>query len=70
MEGTGDTTAHQLGSLTSVRGEAGLTFAAFVFRHAGCGGELIESRLEEDLLACWCLQCDEARTFGAAVPKM
>ena len=58
MDGTGDTMAHWLGSFMSVKGEAGLAFAAFVFRHTGCGGELIESRLGEDLLACWCLQCE------------
>ena len=56
----------RFGSLMSVEGEAGLAFAAFVFMHAGCEGELIESRLGQDLLACWCLQCDARRTFGTA----
>jgi hypothetical protein len=35
---------------------------AFVFEHAGCA--LIESRLGEDLLACWCPRCGEMRIFG------
>ena len=62
MEGTGNITAHVSSSSTSAPGGAGLAFAAFVFEHAGCG--LIESRLGEDLLACWCPQCDETQTFG------
>lgn len=48
---------------------SGLAFAAFVYRHGGCRGELIESRLGEDLLACWCPQCDEVQTFGATAPS-
>jgi hypothetical protein len=51
-----------------MQGYAGLAFAAFVLRHGGCRGELLESRLGEDLLACWCPQCDEMRTFGATAP--
>jgi hypothetical protein len=35
-----------------MQGYAGLAFAAFVLKHGGCRGELIESRLGEDLLAC------------------
>lgn len=62
----GDTMAHRLGSFMSVQGDPGLAFTAFVFKHTGCGGELIESRLGEDLLACCCPQCDETRTFGTA----
>jgi hypothetical protein len=58
MEGTGNITAH----VSSSRGDAGLAFAAFVFEHAGC--RLIESRLGEDLLACWCQRCNEMQTFG------
>ena len=63
MEGTDDTMAHPSGSSMSAQGGAGLAFTAFVFKHAGC--TLIESRLGEDLLACWCPHCDEMRTFGA-----
>jgi hypothetical protein len=37
----------------------------FVSKHGGCGDDLIETRLDEDLLACWCPHCDEMRTFGA-----
>lgn len=62
MEGIGDTMAHLSGSSMGAQGGAGLAFTAFVFEHAGCA--LIESRLGEDLLACWCPRCDEARTFG------
>ena len=51
-----------------MQGYAGLAFAAFALRHGGCRGELIESRLGEDLLAYWCPQCDEMRTFGATAP--
>jgi len=69
MDGTDDTMAQRLGSSASVEGEAGLAFATFVFGHAGCEGELIESRVGEDLLACRCLQCDETRTFGTAASK-
>jgi hypothetical protein len=69
MDGTGDSLAQRFGSLMSVKGEAGPAFAAFVFRHAGCEGEPIESRVGDDLLACWCLRCDETRTFGTAASK-
>jgi hypothetical protein len=62
MEGTDHSTAHLSSSYASAQGGAGPAFAAFVFEHAGCG--LIESRLGEDLLACWCLRCDETQTFG------
>ena len=62
MEGTGDTMEHLSGSTMSAQGGAGLAFTAFVFKHAGCA--LIESRLGEDLLVCWCPRCDETRTFG------
>jgi len=69
MDGTEDTVAHRFGPPGSAQGGAGLAFAAFVFRHAGCGGELSEFRLGEDLLTCWCPQCDETRTFGMAVSR-
>ena len=62
MEGTDDITANPSGSTMSAQGGAGLAFTAFVFKHAGC--TLIESRLGEDLLACWCPRCEETRTFG------
>jgi len=66
MYGSDDTVANRFGSFGSVRGDSGLAFAAFVFGHAGCGDELVEIRLGEDLLTCWCPQCDETRTFGTA----
>ncbi len=66
MDGTGDTAAHRFGPSEIVQGHAGLAFAAFVFKHGGCGDELIETRLDEELLTCWCLQCDELVTFGTA----
>ena len=62
MKGTGNITANMSSSPMGAPGGAGLSFAAFVFEHAGCG--LIESRLGEDLLACWCPRCDETQTFG------
>jgi len=64
MDGIEDTATPRLGPSESVQGHAGLAFAAFVFGHGGCRGGLVESRLGEDLLACWCLQCDEMRTFS------
>jgi hypothetical protein len=69
MDSIGDTAAPYLGPSENMQGYAGLAFAAFVLRHGGCRGELIESRLGEDLLACWCPQCDEMRTFGATAPS-
>jgi hypothetical protein len=62
MEDSDHTTAHVSSSSTNVPGGADLAFSAFVFEHTGCW--LIESRLGEDLLACWCPQCDETQTFG------
>ena len=45
----------------------GVAFVAFALSHAGCGGELEESRLDERSLACRCPGCDELRIFvGAA----
>jgi hypothetical protein len=52
MDGIGDTAAPYLGPSENMQGYAGLAFAAFVLKHGGCRGELIESRLGEDLLAC------------------
>jgi hypothetical protein len=67
MEGTGDTVEHQLGSSVSAKGGAGLALVAFLIEHAGCA--LVESRLGEDLLACWCPQCNEAQTFGTLASR-
>jgi hypothetical protein len=61
MEGTEETMAHLSDPSRSAQGGAGLAFAAFVFEHVGCG--LMESRLGEDLLACWCPRCDETKFF-------
>jgi hypothetical protein len=68
MDGIGDFVVSRFDPSENVQGYAGLAFAAFVFRHGGCRGELIESRLGEDLLACWCPPCDEISTFGTAGP--
>jgi hypothetical protein len=68
MDGIGDTAALPLGPSENVQDCAGVAFAAFVFRHGGCRGELIESRLGENLLTCWCPQCGEMRTFGTVGP--
>jgi hypothetical protein len=69
MDGTEDTVTQRFGPPGGAQGDASLAFVAFVFRHAGCGGELSELRLGEDLLACQCPQCDETRTFGMAAPR-
>jgi hypothetical protein len=69
MDGTADIVARWSGSLGSVQGDAGLAFAAFILRHAGCVGETIESRLGEDLVACWYPQCNETRTFGTVASR-
>jgi hypothetical protein len=66
MEGIGDTIEHLSGSSKSAQG-ASLALIAFLFEHAGCA--LIESRLGEDLLACWCPQCDEIQTFGTVASR-
>lgn len=47
-------------------GDASVAFAAFVLVHAGCGREVMESRLSEDTVACQCLRCDETGIFGPA----
>ena len=67
MEGTGDTMAHLSRSSMSAQGGAGLALIAFLFEHTGCA--LVESRLGEDLLACWCAQCNEAQTFGTTASR-
>ena len=59
------TLARRFGPSEFVQGHAGLALVAFVSKHGGCGDDLIETRLDEDLLACWCPHCDEMRTFGA-----
>ncbi len=41
-------------------------FAAFVFAHAECEGEIVEFRLEDDAVACWCPRCAEMAAFGPA----
>ena len=46
--------------------DASVSFAAFVLVHAGCGKEVMESRLSEDTVACRCLRCDETGIFGPA----
>jgi hypothetical protein len=65
MDSTGDIAAHRFGLSEFVQGHAGLALVTFVSKHGGCGDDLIETRLDEDLLACWCPHCDEMRTFGA-----
>ena len=45
--------------------EADAPFLAFVLLHAGCGDGVIEYRLGERFLACWCRRCDESRIFTA-----
>jgi hypothetical protein len=47
-------------------GDASVAFAAFVLVHAGCGKEVMESRLSEDTVACRCLRCEETGIFGPA----
>lgn len=39
-------------------------FAEFVFHHAECPDEVMEVKLDEASIACWCLPCDELRVFG------
>ncbi len=41
-----------------------LAFAAFVLSHAGCGDDLDELWSGEDVVACWCSRCGQARSFG------
>ena len=41
-------------------------FAAFVMAHAECAGEIVEFRLRENAMACWCPRCDEVGAFGPA----
>lgn len=45
-------------------GDVSVAFAVFVFAHAGCGDEVLDSRVDEDSVECWCLRCDEMRIFG------
>lgn len=40
-------------------------FAAFALLHARCGDAVVETRLDEGSLACWCVRCGEARVFGS-----
>ena len=42
-------------------------FLAFALLHAGCGDEVIQTRLDKRSLACWCLRCDELRIIGDPV---
>jgi hypothetical protein len=42
-------------------------FLAFALLHAGCGDKVIEARLDQRTLACWCLRCDELRIIGDPV---
>src|SRR5919107_5303451 len=44
-------------------------FLAFALLHAGCGDEVIETRLDKRALACWCLRCDELRIIGDPVGR-
>lgn len=46
-------------------GDAPLAFASFVFAHAACGEEVIESRLGEGIVACHCLRCNEMGIFDS-----
>jgi len=39
-------------------------FAEFVFYHAECADEVMEVKLDEGSIACWCSPCDELRVFG------
>ena len=41
-------------------------FAAFVLAHTECEGEIVEFKLEEDAVACWCPRCGQAGAFGPA----
>lgn len=41
-------------------------FLSFTLSHAGCGEDIVETRLGEGLLECWCPRCNESRTFGVA----
>ena len=52
------------------RGGGGFYLLGFALSHAGCGDAVIEARLGERLLACWCLHCYELRTFGEADPEV
>jgi hypothetical protein len=44
-------------------------FLAFALLHAGCGDEVIETRLDKRALACWCLRCEELRIIGDPVGR-
>ena len=44
-------------------------FLAFALVHAGCGDEVIETRLDKRALACWCLRCEELRIIGDPVGR-
>ena len=66
MKDTGDIIGHLSGSSMAAKG-ASLALIAFLYEHAGCA--LIESRLGEDLLACWCPQCNETQTFGTTASR-
>jgi len=66
MKDAGDTIGHLSGSSISAKG-ASLALVAFLYEHVGCA--LIESRLGEDLLACWCPQCNETQTFGTTASR-
>jgi hypothetical protein len=41
-------------------------FAEFALRHAACEEELLEVRLDEVSIMCWCLRCKELRIFAKA----
>lgn len=41
-------------------------FAEFALCHAACEEELLEVRLDEASIMCWCLRCKELRIFAKA----
>lgn len=43
--------------------QSALDFAVFALVHARCGNAVIETRLDEHHMACWCMRCDELSTF-------
>ena len=46
------------------KGAVSWCFAEFVLYHAGCEGEMVEIRLDEETISCWCLRCKEGGVFA------
>ena len=46
------------------KGAVSWSFAEFVLYHAGCEGGMVEFRLDEETITCWCLLCGEGGVFA------